>query len=185
MAHRVISLRCRILSLSGHSGHRSSRTNQARFMSTRPSLSLYDESQTTVKCVTVSADQTKQQPRSASGLRFQSSEVGRTSPSSRSRLRFAWRSHYRQAPRGLGSLCRGRVSFAHVIQRAPLSTASGRQHAAGGCSLKPQAICGRSGISQFPLRACRRRLSWVFKGRKLIVRLVNRTDSSESSATLI
>jgi hypothetical protein len=68
LAHRVISLRCRILSLSGHSGHRSSRTNQARFMSTRPSLSLYDESQTTVKCVTVSADQTKQQPRSASGL---------------------------------------------------------------------------------------------------------------------
>jgi hypothetical protein len=67
LAHRVISLRCRILSLSGHSGHRSSRTNQARFMSTRPSLSLYDESQTTVKCVSLSADHTKQQLTSALG----------------------------------------------------------------------------------------------------------------------
>jgi hypothetical protein len=38
MAHRDISLRCRIWSLSGHSGHRVSRTNQARFMSTRPNL---------------------------------------------------------------------------------------------------------------------------------------------------
>jgi hypothetical protein len=38
MAHRDISLRCRIWSLSGHSGHRVSRTNQARFMSTRPRL---------------------------------------------------------------------------------------------------------------------------------------------------
>jgi hypothetical protein len=36
LAHRDISLRCRIWSLSGHSGHRVSRTNQARFMSTRP-----------------------------------------------------------------------------------------------------------------------------------------------------
>jgi hypothetical protein len=71
LAHRVISLRCRILSLSGHSGHRSSRTNQARFMSTRPSLSLYDESQTTVKCVSLSADHTKQQLTSALG-----SEIG-------------------------------------------------------------------------------------------------------------
>src|SRR5882757_9158253 len=33
----VISLRCGIWSLAGHSGRRSSRTNQARFMSTRPS----------------------------------------------------------------------------------------------------------------------------------------------------
>src|SRR5258708_1290732 len=39
MAHRVISLRCGIWSLSGHSGHRVSRTNQSRFMSTRPSMS--------------------------------------------------------------------------------------------------------------------------------------------------
>ena len=36
-------------------------------MSTRPSLSLYDESQTTVKCVSLSADHTKQQLTSALG----------------------------------------------------------------------------------------------------------------------
>jgi len=32
LAHRVISLRCGIWSLSKHSGHWSARTNQARFM---------------------------------------------------------------------------------------------------------------------------------------------------------
>jgi len=40
-------------------------------MSTRPSLSLYDESQTTVKCISLSADHTKQQLTSALG-----SEIG-------------------------------------------------------------------------------------------------------------
>ena len=38
LAHSVISLRCGIWSLSGHSGHRANHSNQARFMSTRPSL---------------------------------------------------------------------------------------------------------------------------------------------------
>ncbi len=32
MAHRDISLRCSVWSLSGHSGHRVSRSNHARFM---------------------------------------------------------------------------------------------------------------------------------------------------------
>ena len=36
LSHRGISLRCRIWSLSGHSGYRASRTNQVRFLSTRP-----------------------------------------------------------------------------------------------------------------------------------------------------
>ncbi len=36
LAHRVISLYCGTRSLSGHSGHRSSRTNLARLMSARP-----------------------------------------------------------------------------------------------------------------------------------------------------
>jgi hypothetical protein len=34
LAHRVISVRCGIWSLSGQSGHRPSRANQARFMNT-------------------------------------------------------------------------------------------------------------------------------------------------------
>ena len=38
VAHSVISLRCGIWSLPGHSGHRANHINQARFMSTRPSL---------------------------------------------------------------------------------------------------------------------------------------------------
>jgi hypothetical protein len=37
-AHRDISLRCRIWSLSGHSGHRPSRINQSRSMTTRSRL---------------------------------------------------------------------------------------------------------------------------------------------------
>ena len=37
LAHSVISLRCGIWSLSGHSGHRANHSNQAQFMSTRPS----------------------------------------------------------------------------------------------------------------------------------------------------
>ena len=39
LAQSVISPRCRIWSLSGHGGHRVSRTNQARFMCTRPKQS--------------------------------------------------------------------------------------------------------------------------------------------------
>src|ERR1700680_865260 len=38
VAHRVISLRCGIWSLSEQSGHRLSSTNQARFMSTRANV---------------------------------------------------------------------------------------------------------------------------------------------------
>jgi hypothetical protein len=40
LAHSVVSVRCGIWSLSGQSGHRSSRANQARFMSTRPNIAF-------------------------------------------------------------------------------------------------------------------------------------------------
>jgi len=43
LAHRVISLRCGIWSLSGHIGHRASRSNQA-FMNTRPKTPIARQS---------------------------------------------------------------------------------------------------------------------------------------------
>ncbi len=72
MAHRDISLLGEVWSVSGIADIECVfRTDQARLMSTRPSLSLCDESQTTVKCISLSADHDEaQQLTSAWGLKL-------------------------------------------------------------------------------------------------------------------